>query len=136
MGREEAMGVKPRITDIRKVNSIAVIILMVLCAVITVLPLEIQYAEAYPNTPSQDNFEAYFISKAAGNLSWGPNKRLSFTPTNTTGTTIAYNPDYDPDYIVSVYKDNISGDFDWYFSKSYDGGISWTPRTLAVDVDY
>jgi hypothetical protein len=84
----------------------------------------------------QDNFEAYFRAKQADNLDWEPYKRLSVTPTNTTDTLVANNPDYDLDYTVVVFKDKLSGDYDIYFRESFDGGNNWTQRALAVDTDY
>jgi hypothetical protein len=81
------------------------------------------------------NYEAFFRVKH-NNSAWGPYKRLTQTTNDTMQTLVASNAIYNPNYIVTVYKENYYGDYDWYFSKSTDGGSSWTASTLAVNTTY
>ncbi|UCE37065.1 MAG: exo-alpha-sialidase [Thermoplasmata archaeon] len=104
--------------------------------VLIIFPLKVPDVGADSIYFQKDNFEAYFRSKQAGNLDWDPITRLSITPTNTTDTQIASNQNYDPDYIMAVFKDELTGDYDIYFRKSFDGGISWTERAMGIDTDY
>jgi hypothetical protein len=69
-------------------------------------------------------------------LIWGPYTRLSYTLTETRWAMVATNERYDPNYIVVVFTDNLTGQFDWYFTKSTDGGATWTTPQIAVNPDF
>lgn len=69
-------------------------------------------------------------------LIWGPYTRLSYTPTETRWAMVAANERYDPNYIVVVFTDSLNGQFDWYFTKSTDGGVTWTTPQIAVNPDF
>jgi hypothetical protein len=71
-----------------------------------------------------------------GTLFWTPYTRLSNTATETRYSMVATNEKYDPNYIVVVFTDNLTGQFDWYFTKSTDGGGSWSTPQIAVDPDF
>jgi len=49
---------------------------------------------------------------------------------------VATNEKYDPNYIIVVFTDNLTGQFDWYFTKSTDGGEIWSTPQIAVDPDF
>lgn len=68
-------------------------------------------------------------------LTWGYT-RLSYTPTETRWAMVAANERYDPNYIVVVFTDNLTGQFNWYFTKSADCGAIWTAPEIAVDPDF
>jgi hypothetical protein len=120
----------------RKIIPIITITLLLLSTIFGIFPSRMPDVDADSIYFQEDNFEAYFRAKQPGNLDWEPFRRLSITPTNTTETLVANNPNYDADYIVSVFRDELSGDHDIYFRESFDGGIDWTKRNLAVDTDY
>jgi len=69
-------------------------------------------------------------------LIWSPYTRLSYTLTLTRWSMVAANERYDPNYIVVVFTDNLTEQFDWYFTKSTDGGATWTAPEIAVDPDF
>lgn len=69
-------------------------------------------------------------------LIWDSYTRLSYTLTETRWAMVAANERYDPNYIVVVFMDNLTGQFDWYFTKSTDGGATWTTPDTAVDPDF
>jgi hypothetical protein len=66
----------------------------------------------------------------------GPYTRLSYTLTETRWAMVAANERYDPNYIVVVFTDNLTGQFDWYFTKSTDNGATWTTPQIAVNPDF
>ena len=67
---------------------------------------------------------------------WSPYTRLSHTLTETRWAMVATNERYEPDHIVVVFTDNLTGQYDWYFTKSADGGATWTAPDIAVDPDF
>ncbi|MDH5482724.1 MAG: PKD domain-containing protein [Candidatus Bathyarchaeota archaeon] len=69
-------------------------------------------------------------------LLWDPYTRLSYTLTETRWAMVTANERYDPNYIVVVFTDNLAGQFDWYFTKSTDGGETWTTPEIAVNPDF
>lgn len=81
------------------------------------------------------NYEAYFITKNLGSPTWGPYTRLSNTPTDTRFAMVASNDIY-PDHTVEVFADNLAGQYDWYFTESFDGGVTWSAPEIAVDPDF
>ena len=84
---------------------------------------------------TEGNFEAYFLSRSADGTT-SPFMRLSSTPSDTRFTKVASNDEYDPNYIVVLFTDNLTGQYDWYFTKSQDGGSTWTDPEIAVDPDF
>lgn len=67
---------------------------------------------------------------------WGPYLKLSDTPTETRWVRVAANAEYNPNYIVVVFADGEVGQYDWYFTKSTDGGATWTDPEMAIDPDF
>jgi hypothetical protein len=80
----------------------------------------------------EGNYEAYFRGKTTGIPGWGPYTRLSSTPTYTCCVMVAAN-DGDPGHVVVVFADNLTGQFDWYFTESLDSGVTWSAPAIAVD---
>ncbi len=84
---------------------------------------------------SGDQYEAYFISKPSASAPWGPYTQLSYTPTDSRFAMTASN-DAQQGYIVVVYADNALDQWDWYFTKSTDSGVTWSAPAIAVNPSF
>jgi hypothetical protein len=79
------------------------------------------------------NNEAYFRAK---NSMWGTQMNLSNTPSDTRYSMIASNGTYNSDYVVVVFADNLAGQYDYYYTESHDGGVTWSVPQIAVDLSF
>lgn len=96
---------------------------------ITALPMK----ESAP-ADSEENFEAYFRAKQYDDSAWGPYTRISHTPSDTKFPMVASN-DNDPGHVLVVFVDNLTGEYEWCFTESYDCGETWSTPEVAFESD-
>lgn len=77
----------------------------------------------------EGNYEIYYMRSTDGGASWGPETRLttnasfSLTPSvNTIGSAVHV-----------VWRDNRDGNYEIYYKRSTDGGLSWGTDTRLVN---
>lgn len=67
------------------------------------------------------NFEIYYKRSTDGGLSWGAETRLTNTASNSQNPTVAVNGSL----IHLLYYDDRDGNFEIYYKRSTDGGLTW-----------
>jgi hypothetical protein len=78
------------------------------------------YVMWYQYTPG--NFEIYFKRSVDRGVTWKTSKRLTNNPGGSSSPAISV----DNDNIYAVWEDGTPGNYEIYFRRSLDGGISWT----------
>ena len=71
---------------------------------------------------TKGNYEIYFRKSVDGGITWTKKKRL----TNNAGGSWCPSIAVDGSNIYVVWEDNTKGNYEIYFRKSVDGGITWT----------
>jgi hypothetical protein len=90
--------------------------------------------ESAPADPTE-NFEAYFRAREFGDSAWSPYTQLSHTPSDTLFPMAAANEN-DPGHVVVVFADNITGEYQWCFTESFDSGVTWSTQEVAFESDF
>jgi hypothetical protein len=73
---------------------------------------------------SQGNFKIFFKRSGDGGATWTKRKRLSSNSVGSEDPAIAV----DGSNIYVVWSDDTKGNYEIYFRKSVDGGITWTKK--------
>jgi len=77
------------------------------------------------------NFEIYYKKSTNGGITWTLGKRLSFTPGYSGKPDIAVDGWLN---LHVVWPDDTPGNYEIYYRRSTDGGITWTPaRSITVN---
>jgi hypothetical protein len=73
------------------------------------------------NTPG--NFEIYSKNSLDGGTTWTSNKRITWDSGNSFNPVMAVDSS---DYLHVVFMDDTPGNFELFYKKSLDGGVTWT----------
>ena len=77
------------------------------------------------------NDEVYYMKSANGGASWSAPKRLTWTATSSFYPVIA---SYSNTHVHVVWYDDIAGNPDVYYKRSWDGGSTWgTTKRLTAN---
>ncbi|UCG69615.1 MAG: exo-alpha-sialidase [Thermoplasmata archaeon] len=105
-------------------------VLMIVALLFAVCPLKMS-----ARATDDRNYEAHFRAKPIGGTTWGEYTRLSYTPKDTRFVMVASN-DKDPGHVVVVFAENLTGQYDWYFTESFDNGETWSSPAIAVNPSF
>lgn len=76
-----------------------------------------------------NNYETYFMMSSDGGATWSPVQNISNTPLDGYIPSITYNNSG----IYVVWHEHTSSDYDVFFTKSTDGGLTWSPSQVLAD---
>jgi hypothetical protein len=85
-----------------------------------------------------NNRDIYFARSTDGGTTWGPEVRVNQDPlfrnVNQRAPAMVYDPIHDAIYIA--WQDNRRGNYDIWFARSTDGGLTWSePASNPVNDD-
>lgn len=75
------------------------------------------------------NKEIYYKHSSNGGQTWWPDNRL----TDDDGESLAPNITSEGSAVNVVWRDDRDGNYEIYFKRSSDGGLSWEPDTRLTD---
>lgn len=75
------------------------------------------------------NTEIYTRRSPDGGISWGPETRLTNNPANSQNAAISISEQN----VFAAWQDNRDGNFEIYYIRSLDGGISWGSETRLTN---
>jgi hypothetical protein len=83
----------------------------------------------YDDRDGAPNFEIYYKRSTDGGVSWGADTRL----TNAAGYSLGPSVAVSGAVVHVVWQDTRDGNYEIYYKRSTDGGVSWAPDTRLTN---
>jgi PKD repeat protein len=81
------------------------------------------------NDDSDGNTEVYYKRSTDGGNSWGEDTRITYTPGLSSSASISVSGSN----VHLSYHDNSDGNWEIYYKRSTDGGLTWDPDIRLTD---